>query len=323
MGSSRRFSSNPFKSPMSSRLEEMSGLLQTLANTTTGHPIERGTGERAKEADHVITLAEYDGSVLLGTSGGVVEEGTGVKVGTVSDPVNSILSRGNETYVGTTRGLYRLSGGRTRKVFPGVGDLNVKDVVWAGSHLWLSTPVGAFRFDDDVDIAVKLPRRLFFEGGRILEAVRYEREGDRLFRPYGSAVDSRPEAVVRFSDDALSDALEKNAYSPIEDLRLPASFGFKTLHIAVRDTFGNTVFPEPIKVLVVTYDYGAHTARHFLMVGAIVFLVLDGSSLSVGNEHRHDSASPCRWIPYRSAYTFGISDLSEISAFWLSHELED
>jgi hypothetical protein len=129
--------------------------------------------------------------------------------------------------------------------------------------LWMGTPSGVYRLDQDVVTRVPLSSseswwkaglsKLFPESwlveGTVKTKPRYERLSDRT-DPYGDSFTKEFFVIVTPERNVFDEAIRTDAYAPAKDFERSLSWGRQNIYISVRDKFGNTMPTETRAVMV-------------------------------------------------------------------------
>jgi hypothetical protein len=213
--------------------------------------------------DTVMSIEEIDGRIWIGTDKGVyrverdkniAQQISGARHGT------SFKESAGQVWIASAV-LYRVEkNGTTAQPISGVIAPTIKEVA---GKVWMETPSGIFRLDEDVSIQVNLksseswwktafswlvPEDWLVEG-TVRAKPQYQRQST-ITDPYGDSFNKEFFVIVTPDKNAFDEALKKDAYAPANDFERSLSWGKQKIYISVRDKFGNTFTSEPITVTI-------------------------------------------------------------------------
>jgi hypothetical protein len=171
-------------------------------------------------------------------------------------PVWSISHFGDETWLATTKGAYRIKGDSPPQRIPDM-DLYIESISHFGDETWLATAHGVYRIDSDVIISVFavgpdsswkrwlqsiLPGNIWISG-RITPNAQYQRLPNRQ-DPYPRSFPREFKFVMEHTQEKF-DETYKEGFLRAEYATRSLDSGKCSLFLAVRDQWGNTFKSDP------------------------------------------------------------------------------
>lgn len=209
----------------------------------------------------VVTVAEVEGEIWLGTTDGIGNldgERLGEFHSLIDEGINVLNSIDGRVWVGTARGIYFKDGDRPFYSILERPDrlLSMKKVEKIGGQIWVWGNSGVYRYDEEVTIKADLDIDFTILGWNVLlddtvsiESSAYDRNG----------VDPYPEGMNRVFYAIMADDLnELNSAMNMRNGLRPSSeamtrieeVGKVDIYIKIRDEVGNTdVFSEAVFVI--------------------------------------------------------------------------
>ncbi len=223
----------------------------------------------------ISVTGDAKGRAWFATTEGVfrLEQGKTDRVGSLTIRVNTIAFLDGQAWAGTTQGAFRWTG----KDFEPVGEtnpLNVSGIDRVLGQIWLRGDSGAYRFDEDVDLLVRLTTRSLF-GQKIhfgqkvkIEEARYDRGG---LKPYTDAIRAEFEAILESDHLKFAEEVKEGRFHPVENLERTFSPGLHDLHLLARDTSGNSSEPQLHESVWILPDFSWQMALSALPLLGVIF----------------------------------------------------